>query len=339
VTIRIGFVGAGLIAFYHGLMLQNCDEPHVVTAVHDLDHDRASGFATWKECAVAGSLDELLDSCDALFVCTWTAAHRDAVMAAVSRRMPVFCEKPLAKDLRGADELCAEVGEAGIVNMVGLVLRSQAPLLAMRSLIHDERSGRIMNVVFRDDQYIPTQGMYASTWRGDPDKAGSGTMLEHSIHDVDLLEWLCGPVTTVSARTANFHGIDHIEDSVAATFGFAGGHSATLTSVWHDVMRRPSQRRMEIFCERALLTLEGEIHGPVHWERDDDAGSIRDDELTSWLAERGIVAEIAENAFLRAVREGSVASPGFAEARRAHVLVDAVYRSARQDGAPIDVTA
>jgi predicted dehydrogenase len=47
-----------------------------------------------------------------------------------------------------------------------------------------------MNVVFRDDQYLPTQGVYASTWRADAALAGSGVLLEHSIHDLDLLEWL-----------------------------------------------------------------------------------------------------------------------------------------------------
>ena len=51
-----------------------------------------------------------------------------------------------------------------------------------------------MTVDFRDDQYIPVQGMYASTWRGDPARAGRGALLEHSIHDVDVLEWLFGPM-------------------------------------------------------------------------------------------------------------------------------------------------
>jgi predicted dehydrogenase len=331
-------VGAGLIAFYHGLMLDSCEESHEISAVYDVDRQRAEGFRNWKGATVCDSLGELLDRCDAVFVCTWTAAHRDAVLAAAARGTPVFCEKPLATDLAGADELCLAVRNAGVANMVGLVLRSSPPLLALRELIREPASGRVMNVVFRDDQYIPTQGMYASTWRGDRHKAGSGTMLEHSIHDVDLLEWLCGPLATVSARTANFHGIDGIEDSVSAVFGFQAGHSATLTSVWHDVLARPSQRRMEVFCERALLTLGGDTDGPVSWERDGDVGTLEGDALSGWLADRGISVEPAENRFLRACRDGGSVSPGFDEALRAHVLVDAVYRSAVSGGAPVAVS-
>ena len=108
-----------------------------------------------------------------------------------------------------------------------------------------------MNVVFRDDQYLPTQGMYGSTWRGDAARAGSGTLLEHSIHDLDILEWLVGPLDTVAPSRPTSTASTGIEDSVSALFRFAGGATGTLSSVWHDVLSRPSQRRIEVFCERA----------------------------------------------------------------------------------------
>ena len=193
--------------------------------------------------------------------------------------------------------------------MVGLVLRSSPALLTLRELIRDPASGRIMNVVFRDDQYIPTQGMYASTWRGDRLKAGSGT------HARALDPRRRHPRVAVRSavdrcrrRTANFHGLDGIEDSVAAVLGFEGGHSATLTSVWHDVLARPSQRRMEVFCEHALLTLGGDAHGPVSWERDDDVGAVEGEAMSDWLTDRGVVVEPAENAFLRALPRARDAS-------------------------------
>ena len=47
-----------------------------------------------------------------------------------------------------------------------------------------------MATVLRDDQYFPIQGFYGSTWRKDVTQAGGGTLIEHSIHDVDVLRWL-----------------------------------------------------------------------------------------------------------------------------------------------------
>src|SRR5437763_8739269 len=149
---------------------------------------------------------------------------------------------------------------------------SAPALLAARRLVSDEASGRVMSVVFRDDQFLPTQGMYGSTWRGEVAKAGGGTLLEHSVHDVDVLEWLVGSIESVNARSASFHGLDGIEDVVSASVRFAGGALGALVSVWHDVLARPSLRRIEVLCERAWCCVEGDWWGPVRWTRADGSG-------------------------------------------------------------------
>jgi predicted dehydrogenase len=255
-TVNVGFLGAGLIATYHAKMLHRSGTDHRIAVVHDPDHVRASAFAEASGARVAASEDELLESdLDAVYVCTWTSEHPRLVTAAANRGLAVFCEKPLAVDLSAAVAVTEHVERSGVVNQVGLVLRDSPALLFLRHLLADEDNGRIMSVVFRDDQYLPTQGMYASTWRGDVSRAGAGTLLEHSIHDLDLLEWLAGPIETVSALTRHFHDLDGIEDLSVATLGFANGAVGSLTSVWHDVLARPSLRRIEVFCERAWFVL------------------------------------------------------------------------------------
>ena len=153
------------------------------------------------------------------------------------------------------------------------MLRDSPAFLYLRHLIGRPESGRVMSVVFRDDQYIPIQGMYGSTWRADPAKAGAGTLLEHSIHDLDLLEWLFGDIEAVAAQTGRFHQIAGIEDLAVVTLRYASGAIGTLTSVWHDLLERPSLRRVEVLCERGFFVLEGDVFGPVRWTRPDDEGS------------------------------------------------------------------
>ncbi len=143
----------------------------------------------------------MLDAVDAVYVCTWTSEHPRLVAAAAERGLAVFCEKPLATSLDGrSGDGRGQWRRAGVINQVGLVLRSSPAFLELKHQIDDPRSGRVQAAVLRDDQFLPVQGMYGSTWRADPAKAGAGTMLEHSIHDVDVLEWLLGPAVSVSAR-------------------------------------------------------------------------------------------------------------------------------------------
>lgn len=334
---RIGFLGAGLIAHFHALLLAESGRAHRIGPVFDPDADRAAEFAAgWGGTAV-GSEDEVLDDCDAVYVVTWTSEHARLVEAACRRGLPVFCEKPLGFDAATAATMAEAVGTAGVINQVGLVLRSSPAMVLLRHLVNEPDAGRVMSVVFRDDQYIPTQGMYASDWRADRRRAGAGTMLEHAIHDVDLLEWCFGPVASVSSRSANFHGHDGIEDSVASVFHLESGAVGVHTTIWHDVLERPSLRRIEVFCERRHIVVEDDRFGPVGWTTTGSPDArVEGPALIAHLEALGIAPENPDGAFVDAVVSGRAAAPSFADAVRAHVLVDAVYTSAAAGGRPVE---
>ena len=339
---RVGFLGAGLIASYHLASLQRSGERVTEVRVFDPDRARAETLAAAAGAGVgvvAASEDGALDGCDAAYVCTWTSEHRRLVEGAAARGLAVFCEKPLATSLADAAAMADCVRRAGVVHQVGLVLRRSPAFTMLRRLAADPANGRVMSIVFRDDQYIPIRGFYRSTWRGDAARAGAGTMLEHSIHDVDLLEWLGGRVASVNARSANFHGIPGIEDTAVATLQFASGAVGSLVSVWHDVDSRPSLRRVEVLCERVWLALESDWLGPVRWMRPDGSeGALEGEALAE--AARQVTGEDAnpDGAFLRCVRDGRPAFPDFDVALRAHTVMDAIYASAAADGAPRAVT-
>ena len=333
-TVRVGFLGAGLIAAFHSKMLRASGADVAWAGVYDPDASRAEEFARASGATARATEEEVLDDCDAVYVCTWTSEHQRLVEGAVARGLPVFCEKPLSVDLARATAMADAVEAAGVVNQVGLVLRRSPAFNLMRDLVADPASGRVMSVVFRDDQYIPVQGMYGSTWRGDRTKAGSGTLLEHSIHDLDILEFVAGPVSSVSARSANFHGLDGIEDSVATSLSFADGGVGTMVSIWHDILERPSLRRVEVFCERLHVVMEeDDWFGPVSWLRLGGESAVREGAgLVEECRDRGIELTNPDGEFIAAIVGGRAATPSFADAVRAHRLADAVYRSAAAGG-------
>ena len=218
---RVGFVGAGFIATFHSKLLRVSGVTHERAGVFDPDASRAEAFVAAAGGFVAGSEAEVLASCDAVFICTWTSDHEAQVRRAVDAGVAVFIEKPLSTDLAGARRVTELL--AGTTHQVGLVLRRSPAFGLVESILEErDRTGRVMSAVFRDDQVLPTGGRYASAWRAEVDKAGSGVLLEHSIHDLDVLDRLLGPVTSVSGHQRSFHGIDGIEDLVVATFELRG---------------------------------------------------------------------------------------------------------------------
>jgi predicted dehydrogenase len=336
--VHLGFLGAGLVARIHQQSLSAVADHVVWAGVYDPDVARAMRFSAETGATVCRTEDELLERSEAVYICTWTSEHPRLVGAAADRRLSVYCEKPLAVSLADAEAMTEQVTRAGVVNQAGLVLRHSPAFRWVRWLVDDPRSGRLMSVSFRDDQYLPVRGYYDSTWRADAARAGSGVLLEHSIHDVDILEFLAGPIAQVSCRTAFTHRIQGIEDVASAAFTFASGVPGTLTTVWHDILERPNERRVEIFCENLWCVLDGNHHwGPVFWrwggEPVREAGG---EKLLPLLDSDAVENSNPDAGFIASIEAGRPAHPDFRIARRAHQIVDAAYRSAEADGTPID---
>ena len=334
--LRIGFVGSGLIAWAHGLSVKALIDGGVVeaeiVAVHDQRERRAKAFADVLGGDVVTDATEVARRCDAVWVCTPTSAHRGAVDEALAAGRAVFCEKPLDVDLARATALVEAVGVSGVAGQSGLVLRSAPVFLELRDLVQSGTLGAPMAAVFRDDQYFPIRGTYASQWRADASQAGGGCLIEHSIHDLDILRFCFGDVDSVVARTANHAGHEGIEDLAAVTLSFASGFEAQLTSIWHDILSRGSTRRLEVFCREGMVWLDDEFRGPLYIQTSDstevrlcpspawvDALPMADDEVG--LAVLAYAA--ADRAFIDAVTAGRPPAPGLEVALEAHRLVDA----------------
>jgi predicted dehydrogenase len=345
VSLRVGFLGAGFISVIHRWLLAHSGVEHELTAVHDVDPARAARFAD-DTGAIAVDEAELVKRSDVVFVCTWTSEHPRLTALAADAGRAVFCEKPLAVDAPTAGEMARHVDRAGVVNQVGLILRHLPGYVLARHLLADERAGPVMTVNLSDDQFIPVQGRYASTWRADPSRAGRGALLEHSIHDVDILRWLLGPITAVSARSREFHELKRIDDATVARLEFESGALGTLTTVWHEMLERPNMRRVEVLCERLHLTVEGDSEATVRYRF---AGEQAHELSGAALAEaaRAAGGETAGpllgfghdgyvfnplTQFLEAAADGAPSPLPFAEALPAHELVDAMYTSADGGG-------
>ena len=348
-TVRLGFIGTGFIARTHNWFLKHSAAEHRIVAVHDLDADRAQAFADRVGAEVV-SEDEVLDRVDAVFVTTWTSEHERLVAAAAQRGVAVFCEKPLAIDAASAQRMVAAVEAAGVVNQVGLVLRFMPQFLHARTLLAADRAGQLLAVSFRDDQFIPIQSHYGSNWRVDPTRAGRGALLEHSIHDVDIMQWLCGPVESVSGTVREVHGYSRIDDVAVARMDFANGAVASLTSIWHDILDRPSLRHIEIFCENLYLHLDGEAISPITWQFTGEpvqtlgGGALARACIDAGRARERDLAPVVGGAmfnpltpFLDAIAGGAPSPLPLREALLAHRIVDAVYASADSSGNTVAV--
>lgn len=352
----VGLIGCGHIGRFHSRNLRGSLRSELVpgdySAVCDRVVDRAESFAGITGArTVAGDAAAVFDSpgINSVYICTETAEHPALVLEAARRGMNIFCEKPLAKTLDDVVTMVEAVEAAGVVNQVGLVLRYSPVLTVMKDLMSDPGLGPLLTAHLRDDQFFPIRGHYASSWRGDFERAGGGTLIEHSIHDIDVFRWLFGEVTAVRCHTRettpNYPGI---EDVALVTFQHEGGHQTSLSSIWHALDDRSSTRHLEVFFEGGYFATDHDFIGPIRYQgRRGDVQEMSADEVFERYCElqalQGEEAELARRgmyedyAFLRSVHEATPAHPDFRTALRAHEVVDACYRSARE-GREVSIT-
>ncbi len=352
---KIGILGAGLIGCEHLTGMRDLIDRGVIDAslagVFDTDTERAEAAAA--SFGIARRFDaaeELVasDEIEVVFVTTWTGAHRELVDLCCKAGKPVFCEKPLARDLAEALAMQAAVEAAGIPNQIGLILRTSPAFGFAKVLCEREDLGSLMAVNFRDDQYFPIQGRYGSEWRKDHALAGGGTFIEHSIHDVDIMRWMFGDFARVQATTRAFAGHAGIEDMAAVSATLAAGAQVQFLSIWHQILSRPSTRYLEIFFERGRIAVEEEVFGPVTLERgDEDIRTFEQADIAQVYLQNNpdLMAlglqvaspqAVEDYRFLTALAEGRTPEPDFSVGVAAHEVVEAAYRSA-ESGTPVDL--
>jgi len=356
--IRVGLIGAGLIGQLHSMMLRyvadRTEQSVRVVSVADLSHPAAEHLAArWQGAQAFESAEEIIadPSIDAVWICTPTAMHRQICIAAARAGKHIFCEKPLAMTAAEASEMAAAIKASGVISQVGLVLRFSPVYNVVKAMFEEDGVGKLLSVTMRDDQDFPTRGTHASAWRNDPSLTAGGTLIEHSVHDFDLLTWMFGPVTSLYCRTRNVNGADGVEDFGATSMEFAGGWHGQLTSIWHRMIARSSNRRLEVFAENLFAASDADTLGPIVFQRGSGAEEetiaaevvmarftekiLRERPYLAPMKDRLTIPYAAEDAtFIAALKGVCDPDPEFAAGVAAQRIVEAAYESARA-GVPV----
>lgn len=341
----IGIVGCGFIGSIHAMALRLLADAREVdgrvVAVHDVDGERAGDVADLHEGArVAANVEEVVEAAEAVWVCTWTTEHLPVVRAAAGAGRALFCEKPLAPTLAECREVTTLLRR--VPSQVDLPLRSAPVFRLLADRLAAGAFGRPLAAILRSDQFWPISGHYGSDWRADPSRTGGGALVEHSIHDLDLLEHLLGEVTRTSGRVRSVREGTDLEDVASVLIEFADEPVGHLTSVWHGVTSRGSTRRLEVLCEDAVIWTDDDFAGPLWVETADGLEELHPP-VPDWCQAlpggRGALGlyAIPNREFLSYLSgdEGPAHRPTADDALRAHHLVEACYRSARQEGRPV----
>jgi predicted dehydrogenase len=142
---------------------------------------------------------------DVVSICAPNMLHREIGIAAAQAGKPFWIEKPVGRDATETGEVAAAAREAGVATSIGYNYRHAPAVEHIRELVADGSLGRITNIraVFLNGYASEPNG--ALSWRFQQEFAGSGAMGDLLSHVADLVQYVVGPVTEVTALSTIVH--------------------------------------------------------------------------------------------------------------------------------------
>jgi predicted dehydrogenase len=338
-SVRFGIIGVGNIAGFHAKAIGLVDGAELV-ACYARSRENGEKFAAEHGCEYASSLEELLarDDIDAVAITTPSGTHADIGVLAAQAGKHVLCEKPIDVSVEKIDELIAACDENGV--LLGAIFQSRfgEGAQALKKAIEAGRFGKLTQC----SAYIPwfrSREYYASAgWRGTWALDGGGALMNQGIHAIDLLLWLAGEVSEVSARVqTRLHDIE-VEDNAVAWLQFKNGGLGVIQG--STACYPGESKRVEIKGEKGSVTLVDDV--PAFWEFEE---AVPEDDAVKKLRENASIGGGASDPkaisveghrvqyadFAAAIQEKRRPAISGKEGRRAVELIRAIYDSSAQN--------
>ncbi len=244
--IRIALVGCGRISRNHikaiaahhdrAELVAICDtqperlvQAQQLIAEAALEHHGAATnpaqFNTYSELLDAAQTDST--SIDLIVLSTPSGMHPAQVIAAAKAGLHVCTEKPMATRWADGVAMVKACDEAGVRLFVVKQNRFNSTLQLVKRQLQAGRFGQLamvaVNVFWQRPQSYYDQDSWRGTWEFD-----GGALMNQASHYVDLLDWLVGPVESVSASIATLGRSIEVEDTASLQLRWRNGALGTM---------------------------------------------------------------------------------------------------------------
>ena len=228
---RVGVIGCGAIAKLHlaGYQKNNVE----ITALADINKARAEDMAKDMDNnpKCFNDYKALLESgqVDLVSICTPPVAHEEAAVFALERNIHVLLEKPLAHSVESGKKIMTASKKSEALLMPAFRHRFLPAIQKIQGIINQ---GKIGQIVFFENIFCGPAFQLKGSWFSQKAIAGGGTLMDTSIHSIDLFRYLIGEVVEQKAvMHQHFEGTD-VEDASIIILKAENGAVGSLIASW-----------------------------------------------------------------------------------------------------------
>ncbi len=154
--------------------------------------------------------------------------HKRNVLAACEAGVDILCEKPISTNVEDARAMIDACEQAGVQLMISFPCRYTPAFSQLLEAVRNDELGEIVAIKGTN------RGQNPRGWFNDPSLSGGGSVIDHTVHVVDLMRVLLGQeVVKVFAEIDTVFDPDlPCDDAGILSMNFEGGCVATLDASW-----------------------------------------------------------------------------------------------------------
>lgn len=232
--LNVAIIGVGAIAPAHIKAYQEFAEKCNIVALCDIQTDKAEKRAQEfnLQVDIYDDYQKLIErsDIDLVSVCTPPHTHSETAIALLNSGIHVLVEKPMASSLKECDAMNAAAKKSGKILSVVAQNRFLSPMMKLKYILDTKLMGPIVHAQV-DSYWWRGNSYYDLWWRGTWEKEGGGCTLNHAVHHIDIMRWMNGMPSEVTAVMTNTsHDNAEVEDLSIAICRYDNGSLAQLTS-------------------------------------------------------------------------------------------------------------
>lgn len=221
---KFALVGCGRIAHKYATLIQKSFSDAELTGVCDNNPKALSAFIEKFKVSGFSDMHEMMKNCavDVVCVLTPSGCHAQHAVELSHYGKHVIVEKPMALTLDDATNMIQACQEAQVKLFVVQQNRFNLPIIQLKKALDEGRLGRLTMGTVRVRWCRSADYYQQDQWRGTWALDG-GVLANQANHHIDLLQWMMGPVKSVSAMGKSFLAPIEAEDTAVAMLEFENG--------------------------------------------------------------------------------------------------------------------
>ncbi|MER2063692.1 MAG: Gfo/Idh/MocA family oxidoreductase [Alkalibacterium sp.] len=251
--LRVGLIGLGDVSPVHVHAIHASDHGELV-AVCDTNTELSSNFP---EIPFFANVDRMLEkmNLDVVHVCLPHDQHYPITQRCVEHDVHVYLEKPVAMNYEEALKQLEVKKQTDKKICVSFQNRYNASFLRLMEILENEDVGKVTSIKGLVTWFRPESYYTSKPWRGQKDRAGYGSIINQSIHTLDLIQLIGGDLKSCKAVLSNLTDYDiEVEDTASATFTFESGVKAFFHAT--NAYTENSSVEIQVITEKEKFTIK-----------------------------------------------------------------------------------